>query len=538
MKTIPFEGGLMRRSRLGPVAAIVLGTLALATAAAGANSRATADTTFSYVSVSQIMVGWDPATAYSNEIVAMSNMYETLTRYDLATKTAKPLLATSFNSNKAGTVWTFKLRKGVTFHTGRPLTAQAAKAAIDRTRTINQGAAYIWAAVKTIDTPDQYTLVFHLNYPAPLDLNASADYAAYIYDTKASGSEGLGKWFAAGHDAGTGPYMVKSWQKGQEVELRQVEYPTYWGGWKGPHYTEVDYWVVPSVTTSAQLIRARKVSFVERLNPQLWASFASDSSIRTTASPSWQNLLALLNTKSGPLADVRVRQAVAYALDYNGIVAALKNSAHRQIGIVPPGLWGHFDNLPSPSYNPTKAKALLNQAGYGPGKKRLNLVLTHVQGDSDEDLVSTLIKSELAPLNINLQIESMQWPVQWAKGKSSNLAQRQDIFLFYWWPDYADPYSWFINIFHSAKQPYYNLSYYANAKVDAAMSLAERDAASKRAEAVSLYRQLQTTLLKDAPAIPLYVQQYQRTMLKSVSGFVDNPAYPNVTFVYGLKPTG
>jgi peptide/nickel transport system substrate-binding protein len=74
--------------------------------------------------------------------------------------------------------------------------------------------------------------------------------------------------------------------------------------------------------------------------------------------------------------------------------------------------------------------------------------------------------------------------------------------------------------------------------VDAAMSLAERDAASKRAEAVSLYRQLQTTLLKDAPAIPLYVQQYQRTMLKSVSGFVDNPAYPNVTFVYGLKPTG
>ena len=136
------------------------------------------------------------------------------------------------------------------------------------------------------------------------------------------------------------------------------------------------------------------------------------------------------------------------------------------------------------------------------------------------------------------QAESMQWPVQWAKAKSSNLAQRQDIFLFYWWPDYADPYSWFINIFHSAKQPYYNLSYYANAKVDAAMSLAERDAASKRPEAVSLYRQLQTTLLKDAPAIPLYVQQYQRTMLKSVSGFVDNPAYPNVTFVYGLKPTG
>jgi len=233
-----------------------------------------------------------------------------------------------------------------------------------------------------------------------------------------------------------------------------------------------------------------------------------------------------------------VRQAVSYALDYNGIVAALKGSAHRQIGVVPPGLWGHFDNLPSPSYQPAKAKALLNQAGYGPGKTKLNLVLTHVQGDSDEDLVSTLIKSELAPLNINVDVQSMQWPVQWAKGKSSNTAQRQDIFLFYWWPDYADPYSWFINIFHSEKQPYFNLSYYANSKLDSMMSAAERAAAAHRAKAIGLYRQMQTTLLTDAPAIPLYVQQYQRTMLKSVSGFVDNPAYPNVTFVYGLKPTG
>jgi peptide/nickel transport system substrate-binding protein len=528
----------MRRSRFAPAIAIVLGVLALATGAAAAHARPAVGSTFSYVSVSQIMVGWDPATAYSNEIIAMSNMYETLTRYDLSTKTAKPLLATSFKSNKAGTIWTFKLRKGVTFHTGRPLTAQAAKAAIDRTRTLNQGAAYIWGAVKRIDAPDAYTLVFHLKYPAPLDLSASADYAAYIYDTKASGSENLGKWFAAGHDAGTGPYAVQTWQKGQEVELRQKQYTHYWGGWKGSHYTQIEYWVVPSVTTSAQLIRSGKVSFVERLNPQLWASFANDSNVRTTASPSWQNLLALLNTKSGPLADVRVRQAVSYALDYQGIVAALKGSAHRQIGVVPPGLWGHFDNLPTPSYDQAKAKALLGQAGYGPGKKKLNLVLTHVQGDSDEELVSTLIKSELAPLNINLSVQSLQWPVQWAKGKSSNLAQRQDIFLFYWWPDYADPYSWFINIFHSEKQPYYNLSYYANPKVDFVMSAAERKAASNRPEAVRLYRQMQTTLLTDAPAIPLYVQQYQRTMLKSVSGFVDNPAYPNVTFVYDLKPTG
>jgi peptide/nickel transport system substrate-binding protein len=525
----------MRRFALAAAALALL--LALTAFTVGA-SRAASGQTFSYVSVSQIMVGWDPATSYSNEIIAMSNMYETLTRYDPRTKKAVPLLAQSFHSNKAGTVWMFTLRKGITFHTGRPLTAQAAKAAIDRTRKLHQGAAYIWDAVKRIDASGPYTLVFRLKYPAPLDLNASADYAAYIYDTKAAGGGDLAKWFAQGHDAGTGPYTVQSWQRGQEVELRQTAYARYWRGWHGAHYSTVEYWVVPSVTTSAQLIRARKVTFVSRLNPQLWASFNSDSNIRTTATPSWQNLLAMLNTQSGPLADPKVRQAISYAVDYNGIVAALKGSAHRQIGIVPPGLWGHFANLPSPNYNPAKARSMLKAAGFGPGGNKINLLLTYVQGDSDEQLVSTLIKSELAPLNVNVDVRAMQWPVQWAKGKSSSKAQRQDIFLFYWWPDYADPYSWFINLFHTEKQPYFNLAYYSNAKLDALMAKAERLAASNRAQAIRLYAQMQTMLVQDAPVIPLYVQQYQRTLLASVRGYVDNPAYPNVTFVYNLHPAG
>ena len=202
------------------------------------------------------MVGWDPATGFSNEILAMSNMYETLTRYDSRTKKADPLLARSFRSSKGGTVWTFNLRRGVTFHSGRPMDAQAAKAAIMRTIKLKQGAAYVWDAVRRIDTPDRYTLVFRLKYAAPLDLNAAADYAAYIYDTRAAGGGDLAKWFAEGHDAGTGPYTVESWQRGQEVELRQRAYPDYWRGWSGAHYDRVEYWVVPTVTTQAQLIRA------------------------------------------------------------------------------------------------------------------------------------------------------------------------------------------------------------------------------------------------------------------------------------------
>jgi len=523
--------------RLVRVTAAAAALAVVAALASGAGGAASTPRTFSYVTQSQVMIGWDPSTSYSNEIIAMSNMYETLTHYNPATKKAEPDLATSFSSNKRGTVWTFKLRHGVTFHTGRPLTAEAAKAAIERTIKLNQGAAYIWGPVKSIATPNRYTLIFHLKYPAPLDLNASADYAAYIYDTKAAPAKKLGAWFAAGHDAGTGPYTVDYWHKGQEVELRLKAYSKYWRGWHGPHYQAIEYWVVPSVTTAAQLLRAGKVSFVERLNPQLWASFKGSPTVATTAHSSWQNLLAFLNTKKGPLADKRVRQAISYAVDYNGIIAALKGDATRQIGIVPPGLWGHFNSLPG-TYNTNlgKAKAILAAAGYGPGKKSITLTLTHVQGDSDEELVATLLESELAPLNIHVRVEAMAWPTQWAKGKSPNPAKRQDIFVMYWWPDYADPYSWFVNLFKTEKQPYFNLAYYSNPKLDRMMAKAERLAASDRRKAVALYKTMQVMLLRDAPVIPLYVQVYQRTLLKSVHGYVDNPAYPNVVYVYDLKP--
>jgi peptide/nickel transport system substrate-binding protein len=512
--------------------------VALCALVTSAGSAAPTPQTFSYVTPSQVMISWDPSAGYSNEIIAMSDMYETLTHYNPVTKKAEPELAESFSSNKAGTVWTFNLRHNVTFHTGRPLTAQAAKAAIERTIKLKQGAAYIWGPVKSISTPSAYQLVFHLKYPAPLDLNASADYSAYIFDTKAApAGESLASWFAQGHDAGTGPYTVDYWHKGQEVELRLKAYPQYWHGWSGSHYAAIEYWVVTSVTTASQLARAGKVTFVERLNPQLWASFKSSPTVATTSHSSWQNLLALLNTKSGPLADKRIRQAISYAVDYNGMIAALKGDASRQIGIVPPGLWGHFDTLPGEyNTNIAKAKSLLKSAGYGPGGKKLNLVLTHIQGDSDEDLVSTLLKSELAALNINLQIKTMAWPTQWAEAKSSNLAKRQDIFLFYWWPDYADPYSWFVNIFKTEKQPFYNLSYYSNPKLDKLMNEAEQLAASNRGKATALYKTMQSTLLRDAPVIPLYVQEYQRTVQKGVDGYLDNPAYPNVVYVYDLKP--
>src|SRR6185437_7139033 len=335
---------------------------------------------FTYDTTAAVMVdGWDPATEYSDGIIAMSEMYETLTHYDQATQTIQPELATSWTSSDDAKTWTFHLRHGVSFHTGRPLTAQAAKAAILRTIKLAGGASYVWGAVKTIDTPDPYTLVFHLSDSSPLAQEASADYSAYIYDTQAGGGGSkLTSWLNAAHDAGTGPYTVEKWNKGQELEVTLAKFGKYWGGWPGSHFSKVVFRVVPQDSTAAQLLRSGQVSFIEQISPSLWSSFKGDSGIKLVQAASWQNLLAQLNVKAMPLP---VRQAVSYAIDYQGILAALRGAGVASDGLVPPGMFGHSSDLPVYSHDKAKAASLLNSAGYGPGKKALNLSLTYTQGD-------------------------------------------------------------------------------------------------------------------------------------------------------------
>ena len=498
-------------------------------ASAGGNA------TFTYATSTQVMISWDPSTAYSNEIIAMSNMYETLTRYDSETQEVVPLLATSWTSSKDGKSWSFTLQDGVTFHSGRPMTSADVKASIERTMELGQGAAYIWGAVRSIDTPDDQTVEFTLKYPAPLDLIASADYAAYIYDTTAAGSKDQEKWFAEGNDAGSGPYTVDAWNEGQEVELRLKAYPDYWQGWDGAHYDNYVFRVVPTATTSAQLLRDGQVTFAARLTPQLYDSFDGQDGFTAASAASWQTLLALLNTKSGPLADPTVRQALSYGIDWEGMMVALQGAATPLSGVIPPGLWGHVDGL-EPTYDATKAADLLGQAGFGPDGDPLSLTLTYTKGDSDEELDAALMKSDLAKLNVSVDVRGLAWPTQWAKGKSQDLAERQDIFLFYWWPDYADPYSWFINMFHTEDPPFFNLSYYSNPWMDKTMQEAQVVSASDREAAIGLYGQMQDQVVQDMPSLSVYTQQYQRVMLSSVQGYVDNPAYPNVAFAYELTP--
>ena len=121
-------------------------------------------------------------------------------------------------------------------------------------------------------------------------------------------------------------YTVQAWSRGDDIQLRLAAYDGYWGGWQGRRYRHVVFRVVSESATAAQLLRAGKVSWVEHMTPQLWASFAGDRDVKTVSTPPFENYLLFINTRKGALKDQRVRQAISYAVDYDGIAAMVVKS--------------------------------------------------------------------------------------------------------------------------------------------------------------------------------------------------------------------
>ncbi|WP_214323098.1 ABC transporter substrate-binding protein [Nonomuraea sediminis] len=520
------------RRRLAAVAALLILVTACATTTAEVRQAPPGDSSFVFVENLDVISDWDPSTSYSNEIIALQNVYETLTIWNPVTRKAAPRLATSWHSSSDGKTWTFTLRPGMAFHTGRPVDAAAVKASIERTIKSKAGASYIWDAVSSIRADDQLTVTFTLKYAVPLDLVASSTYAAYVFDTQAAPD--LKKWFATGRDAGSGPYAVSTWRKGKEDELTLKAYPGYWGGWDQPHYQTVKFRVVPDPDRAWRLLLRGEVSFTHRLNPRLYARAKATPGVRTSQRQSFQTAMLLFNTAGGPMRDVRVRRAVQKAVDYRGIVAALRGAVSPASGVVPEGLLGYVPDR-VPQQDLAGAADLLKQAGYGPGGKPLKLTLTYAEGDTDQRLLATHLEMALKQLNVTLEYRAMPWNAQWEQGKKRG----QDIFVMYWWPDYADGYSWFANVFHSMNPPVFNLTYLKDPGTDALLDSLPELTVTDRGAAQNAFEQATTRVLdqKAVAAFP-WVVNYQRAYLGGIQGYDDNPAYPDVVFVYELRPSG
>jgi len=311
---------------------------------------------------------WDPIASFSTEAAYLPNVYETLLKINKPGSAEKytPVLAESWSVSDDKKAYTFNLRSGVKFHDGEPMNAAAVKASIDAVKD-HGGAGFIWWSVESVEVVDDLTVKFNLSTPQPIDLIASSMYAAYIVSPKAlAGFAADENFWADGKSYGTGPYMVETYTP--DVEAVFTQNTEYWGGWEAGQYEKVVASLVPEATTRQQMLEGGEVDLAERIPNENLDTFRADSNYTVFEEPSFFNYIAYFNTLRAPLDDVKVRQALSYAIPYQDIInIGASGLGTQSFGPVPAGVYPWDDSVGQYTYDLEKAKALLTEAGHEGG---------------------------------------------------------------------------------------------------------------------------------------------------------------------------
>lgn len=485
---------------------------------------------------------WDPIASFSTEAAYMANMYEQLIRVNApgSVEQYSPLLAESWEKSADGLVWTFKLRSGVKFHDGEPMNAAAVVKSIEAAKD-HAGASFIWLPLDKVEAVDDATVKFTLKYAQPLELILGSEYAAYIVSPKALDAAAANKdYWTAGVDAGTGPYMIESYTADKELVLAQNK--EYWGGWKPGQYEKVLVQFVPEATTRQQMLEGGEVDLVTSVPIDSYATFETNPDYKVSYEPSLFNYTAFFNTTKAPLDDVKVRQALSYAIPYEDIIKIGANNLGTQShGTVPAGVFPYSADVKQYTYDLEKAKALLKEAGHDGGGFSLNL--TYAASNSTEETFAPLIKDSFKQIGVEVTIQPLDWAQQWELAKTDP-AKAQDMFLLLYWPTYSDAGAdnmW--SMFYGTKDaPHlnvtkFNLSYWYDEAYNALVDEAGGISATDPAGSLAKYTEAQNMLVDAAPAAFLFDTKVAVVVPARISGFKYNLNYPDVRYwFYDLTP--
>jgi len=407
--------------------------------------------------------------------------------------------------------YVFHLHPGVKFHDGRSLTSRDVKWTFDSLLQgkIRSTKAAVYRPVDRIDAPDDFTVVFHLKEPFATFLWNVSDGAVGIVPYGSGDEISL-------HPMGSGPFRFVSAEPDKEVIIQRND--GYWG--EKARLKRVRFAVIPDATTRALELRKGSADIaVTSLTGDMVLTLERESNLEVLRAPGTVVGYLAFNTRDPILKDVRVRQAVAYAIDRTAIIHYLmRDFARPAYSLLPPESWAYSADVPRYDHNPDRARQLLERAGY-PAVHGVRFHLTmKTSTDESPRLVAAVLQQQLREVGIALDIRTFEF----ATFLSDIIRGAYQLHTLRWVGGNEDP-DIFEYVFHSAKfSPNGgNRTYYSNPRVDALIDQArgELDQNARK----QIYAEIQRILAEDLPYINLWYIENVMVHTRRVRNLTLNP---------------
>ncbi|HLJ72896.1 MAG TPA: ABC transporter substrate-binding protein [Roseiarcus sp.] len=350
--------------------------------------------------------GLDPTTGAAAAIgeITHYNIYEGLTKIN-ADFSVTPLLADSWTLSPDLKTFTFKLKSGVKFQDGEPFSSKDVKFSFERAASkdsTNKDKAF-FASIDKIDTPDPQTVALTFKQPSFEALFHLGMNTAVIVDEKSEATN-------ATNPIGTGPYKMTNWNKGSSVTLEK------WAGFRDPSkiaIAKATFRIINDPAAQVAALLSGDVDDFPRFGGvQSVDQFKNDPRFQVIIGGTEGKTILAMNNKRKPLDELKVRQAIAYAIDRKAIIDGAMNGYGVPIGShLTPNDPGYIDLTGEYPHDPAKAKALLKEAGVTTPLS-LSLILPPPAYAREG---GQIIAAELAEVGIQAKIENVEW-AQWLSG--------------------------------------------------------------------------------------------------------------------------
>jgi peptide/nickel transport system substrate-binding protein len=496
------------------IAGLVLGLPAAAGLASGSSVQAETPKRGGHLRIARIedSQSFDKTTVFQNESLwLIQQINESIYTATPDGKGVRPWLATGHTVSPNGKRYTFRLRSGVRFSNGQPMTSADVKFSIDDATKQTKGWGYLNVAIKNVETPNPSTVVVNLKYPWAPFLADAAVFANGVIPKDFAGQK-RAEFYK--HPIGTGPFMWDSRVVGRSVTFKRN--PFYWQKGK-PYLDRVTWTFVTDENTRELQLRGGQIEINEFPPFNSIAKLQRTPGIKMHLFPSTRTDYLVMNHGYAPLGDQNVRRAISYAIDRAAIVRSVLFGHGRPANsFMPPQVPYYDPRTPGLQYDLTKAKAELAKSKF---KNGFTVELIVGAGAQVDNAIGQILQQALKQLNITVRFKTVD------TSTAFQLIQQRKYQLgfSYWTMDIADPdelVTFAVDSKGGGAESFF--TGYNNPKVVTLTHQAQRERGVAKRR--SLYSQIQRLAAQDAFMGFLYYSPFRYATTDKVNGF----------FVYSL----